>query len=1157
MIFTNSSPNQHPNQSMQREFTTINSQTNLQELVQIMSTVPYPSCVLVVENEQILGLVTERDLVKLTAQQYKFKSIQVSEVMTREFITCKEWEVQDPMKMINLLHQHQIRHLPVVNEQNQPIGLITQASIRSVLQPADLLKCRSVKEVMTANVIYAVPTTTVLELAQIMTNHHISCVVIGNELICGNVEPIGIITERDVIKIQSLELNLEELTAAEVMSFPIFYVHAEDLLWDTHKIMHQHNVRRLVVINNEGYLVGILTQTNILKAVDIQELHQIIDILQQQVERLESEKLNLLKRLNSDLQDQVSNKSNKLITQSQRNQILADVALRIRSSLSLENILQTTVTEVQQLLDVERTLIYQIFTHGQGKVIVESVSLPQLSIINQITDDQCFEENWLELYRQKQSRAIVDINNSGLTDCHINFLEKFQIKANLIVPIFMDNLLWGLIIANSCQKTREWESDEIQFLEQLSIQVAIAIQQATLLEQVQKANVELEAKVAARTQELAVTNQRLQQELVRSQQAETALKKSEENYRILVTHAPVGIFQTDAQGNCLYVNSRWSEFTGISELEAISEGWKKALHPDDRENIFSEWNYAIKSGSNFYMEYRFCKPNGEIVWVCGQAVAIKNQVGKILGYLGTVMDITDRKQVEQELNWQNLALEDAKQEAETANQAKSEFLANMSHEIRTPMNAILGFADLLKSDVTEPNLVNYVESIIASGQNLLSLINDILDLSKIESGKLELFYEPVNLRRLMTEIIQIFTPNANDKNISIQSDIDERLPQSIYIDEVRLKQILFNVVGNAIKFTEIGFIKISIRSQHYLIDTEPKVWLEISIQDTGIGIEREKQQSIFEAFVQSSNKSDRKYGGTGLGLTITKRLMNMMGGIITLQSQLGKGSVFTFVFPAISLPNELQAINTELYINDDLNQFQPSTILAVDDITSNRNLINAYFQKTHHRIILAENGKQAIDLLATHNVDLILLDLTMPVMDGKETLKYLKNNDKTKDIPTIILTASSQPQDIYELEKICQGFLYKPISLIKLAGELKKYLPKVKDVKTTSKLQDNYTQENYGQLPLENDSVNLPELVNKLTQQEQTTWDNLRKTLKMRQLKQFILLLYNWGKEHKCGILLNYANNLQTALDDFNMEQIPLIIEEFPSIKQEIEALIK
>jgi PAS domain S-box-containing protein len=1407
--------NHQYHQFIQRDFAIISPNASLQEAVQVIREVRDQAasrsytCILVLENQQLVGLLTERDLVKLAAQQRILRQTKVAEVMTTNLITCQEAAAKEPMTVIQLLHQHRIRHLPILNEQNQLVGLVTQSSIRNVLQPADLLKCRYVQEVMTEKVIHATPTSTVLELAKIIADHHVSCVVIGNELQPGKIQPLGIVTEQDIVKFQLQELNLQEFSAQAAMSSPLFFVTPDDSLWETHQKMQEQNVRRLVVTDQEGSLLGIVTQTNILQAVDIKELYQIIDILQHQVKNLENEKLDLLKRLNSDLQAQVSDRNTKIQTQNQRYQLLADVAFRIRSSLSLDKILQTTVTEVRKLLEVERVIIYQVYSDWSGQVIVESVSQPQWSILGRIIKDDCFAQDWLNYYQNHGSKAIENIYEAGLSNCYIEFLTQFKIQSNLIVPILVDNLLWGLLIAHSCTNVRSWQLDEVEFLEQLSIQVANAIQQATLLEQVQKANAELEAKVAERTQEIQVANERLQQELIHTQQAEAALIEREAIVRSFYDSAPMMIGIVELLDNDIlhlsdnyasarffgttpellknqfssqmgtpqeYIdfwihhyqqsqrtgkpvrfeyphivdsNIKWLSatvsFIGISHnyrprfsyiLDDVSERktaedeknylsslleaslneiyvfdadtWKfKYINQGGLKNlgysleqmqemtpldikpemtaekfqslviplISSEkeiihfqsihqradgscylaevhlqwmekldkrvflavvlditqrqqaeqqikfqaqllaqmrdaviaidichrvihWNAAAEQHYGITAEEALGKPitecyeylwlnpkdetnanealgyfgfwqgqnihrklNGEEIFVESTVSILQDEQGNHIGMLGLIKDISERarleaerKQAEQELNLKNLALQEAKQQAETANQAKSEFLANMSHEIRTPMNAILGFANLLQSEVKEPHIATYVKAIVSSGKTLLALINDILDLSKIEAGKLELFYEAVDLRVLIRDIVQIFSPHANDKHLILKSNIDKTLPEYIYIDEVRLRQVLFNVVGNALKFTDKGYIKITIRAQSYYTHTEEKLWLEIAVEDTGIGIAREQQKSIFDAFVQSSGKSDRKYGGTGLGLAITKRLINMMGGIITLQSELAKGSIFTFVFPAVSPASQLKDTVVESLADDDLNQFIPSKILVVDDIPSNRNLIKAYFHQTHHQILLAEHGKKAISLAQLHHPDLILLDLRMPVMDGKETAQYLKQHEDTKNIPIVILTASSQSEDRKELEKICQGFLSKPISCSEIVKELKKHLQMVISVDATDQLNSSDFQTQASQLL--NLPINLPELLTKLQHQEATKWNSLRKTFKMREMKQFIQFIKTCANEHQCQILLEYADSLQTKLNTFEMEEIPLIIEQFPAVRQAIESLI-
>jgi PAS domain S-box-containing protein len=304
-----------------------------------------------------------------------------------------------------------------------------------------------------------------------------------------------------------------------------------------------------------------------------------------------------------------------------KEQLVATIALRIRQSLNLESILQTTVTEVRQLIKADRVLIYRLDSDASGIVINESVSNPQWSILQQVIKDSCFEQTWLAPYQQGKIHTIADTNKSDLSSCYLEFLAGFQVKANIAVPILLteqhpeQEYLWGLLIVHQCSSPRNWQESELELLRLLAIQVAIAIQQGQLYQQVQT-------------------------ELNRR-------KKAEELYKVLVTSAPVGIFQTDAQGDCLFVNQRWQEMTAISFTAALGQGWVKALHPDDRDRVNSEWYNTAQTGQEFSLEYRYLQPQGQVIWVAGRAVPLYNDAGVITGYLGTVTDISERKQREQ------------------------------------------------------------------------------------------------------------------------------------------------------------------------------------------------------------------------------------------------------------------------------------------------------------------------------------------------------------------------------------------------------------------------------------------------------------------------------------------------------------------------------
>lgn len=534
--------------------------------------------------------------------------------------------------------------------------------------------------------------------------------------------------------------------------------------------------------------------------------------------------------------------------------------------------------------------------------------------------------------------------------------------------------------------------------------------------------------------------------------------------------------------------------------------------------------------------------------------AVATQVGIALAQAALLQQETQRSE---ELTLKNFALKQAKREAETANQTKSEFLANMSHEIRTPLNAVLGFADLLQSRVTDPQALSYSQAIATSGKTLLTLINDILDLSRIEAGKLDLQYEPVHLRSLVQEVQQIFSQRAMEKNLALQVAIEETVPGAIEIDEVRLRQVLFNVVGNALKFTEQGYIQITARAQTYSTPESGKTWLEITVEDTGIGIAPEQQQRIFEAFTQSAGQSTRKYGGTGLGLAITQRLTQMMNGIITLQSQLGQGSIFTLVFPEVRLSGTgEEPILRPTYQDESLNQFVPSTILVVDDIDSNRELIGGYFANTHHFLLTAQNGQEAIHLAQSHNPDLILLDLRMPGMSGLAVASQLKAHPQTQTIPIVVLTASSSQEEKEEIEHLCSGFLRKPVSRPQLLNEIKKYLKlAAPNWEPSSKQGGQPRVFDEPDLSLSRCPAQLSDLLTQLQQEEKVVWSTLQQTLKTRDVRQFVERLEVWGQEYCCQILLDYTTTLRASLETFNWEQLSQAVAAFPAVRQSIQAL--
>ncbi|NBW92847.1 MAG: response regulator [Bacteroidetes bacterium] len=356
------------------------------------------------------------------------------------------------------------------------------------------------------------------------------------------------------------------------------------------------------------------------------------------------------------------------------------------------------------------------------------------------------------------------------------------------------------------------------------------------------------------------------------------------------------------------------------------------------------------------------------------------------------------------------------------------------------MNAILGFADLLSEQITHPVHSQYLDTIHSSGRALLTLINDILDLSKVEAGKLNLTPTPTKLVTMAREIEQIFQHKAGQKGLDLVLEIEEDFPEAVMIDEVRMRQILVNLVGNAIKFTEVGAISLILEAS---VSDADQLTADVTfrVRDTGIGIPEDDQLRIFSVFEQSGTSHESMESGTGLGLAITRRLVLLMKGTIQLQSKVGKGSEFIVRIPGLErIDASIASSITSRETVPDV-AFEPSTILVVDDIRSNRDLIKGYLSEYGFTLLQASNGKQALDVMQQTRPDLVLLDVKMPVMDGIETARRITQNPAWSDVVLVALTASTYAKSEEEMRTMVEAYLRKPVPKPELVRTLMEFLP--------------------------------------------------------------------------------------------------------------------
>lgn len=512
---------------------------------------------------------------------------------------------------------------------------------------------------------------------------------------------------------------------------------------------------------------------------------------------------------------------------------------------------------------------------------------------------------------------------------------------------------------------------------------------------------------------------------------ENALALRAENLDYLFKSIPQIIWTADANGAIDLCNEKWIALTGLTYKETMGDGWLSAVHSDDVSNALLKWEHSLKTQTIYTNEMRFRDRTGEYRWFIVRGVPARESKNINTRWFGTCTDITEIKNAQSE----KIELEVKAHAALEASRLKTEFLANMSHEIRTPINGIIGMANLLAETKLNTEQKKFTDIIVSSSKILLTLINDILDITKVEAGKLHFEEVPFDLLSLLNEIKTNFENQFKAKNLDFycQFNLDESL--SYVGDPARIQQIINNLLGNAIKFTQKGFVSFTV---NHVIHIEHGSQLQFEIRDTGIGISHDVLPNLFTNFSQADTSTARKFGGSGLGLAISRRLAQNMGGDMQVESEVNKGAVFKFnIRLKTTLKSATRPVKQKNIVHDAARK--KFRVLVVEDNMINQEITLRMLKKAGYRAEVVANGLEVLAAVSNINYDLILMDCQMPEMDGYEATKVLRA--RHFNAPIIALTANAFKEDREKcLSAGMNDFLTKPLDINHLIDALDQWL---------------------------------------------------------------------------------------------------------------------
>jgi hypothetical protein len=544
---------------------------------------------------------------------------------------------------------------------------------------------------------------------------------------------------------------------------------------------------------------------------------------------------------------------------------------------------------------------------------------------------------------------------------------------------------------------------------------------------------------------------------------------TEATYRSIVEHAIEGIFQTTPDGQYLLANPALAEIYGYSSVKELKGNVQEIarqlyVEPERRSDFVRLMN---ERDAVWGFESQIFRKDGSVIWISENVRVIRGADGHALYYEGTVEDITARKHAERELLRAKIA-------AEEASRSKSQFLANMSHELRTPLNAIIGYSELLREeaeDIGQESFVRDLTKIEKAGKHLLELINGVLDIAKIEAGKMDLHAETFDIATMLSEVAATVAPVVEKKGNRFEISAGPNLG-TMHTDMTKVRQSLFNLLANAGKFTENGLVRIEAER----MTTGGQDWVLFKVLDTGVGLSPEQTSKIFEPFTQADASTTRKYGGTGLGLAITREFSRMVGGEITVQSQPGKGSVFTLRIP-VTLPLSIDPLASEPLVIQAQSPLIPNhpLVLLIDDDLTVHDLVRRFLQKEGFNVICAQSGAEGLELARTERPSIIVLDVMMPTQDGWSVLKRIKGDPEISGIPVLMLTMVDNKEMGFSLG--VDDYMLKPIERSSFVSVLRRFCLH-RDANLVLIVEDDATTREMLRTSLEREHINVIEACN-------------------------------------------------------------------------------